>query len=334
MILNPAVEPGKFNPISDSSKELRKSTIKTYFNDLRPAEVSWSWIAQNIAVLRTVFDRLCGLAVTEGLVTPKRGFRLPEILSENEAERIVQAGANIRDQLLLGLLYGCGLTGHEACRLRWRDVLHNGRELHVAQSTRYMERLLSVPEPLRELLQLGARTCQPDDYIFRGRKEGSHLSHRMVEILVRNASRRAGIERPVCVMTLRHSYAVRRIENGIGLRQLQRELGHASIRTTERYEACLAPQLETHPFSEVRRRMAAELKSAGKELPAPPKHMVGGRRTPQTAPPLSNLKTVQLRKLRLPFDRPDGISPAKAFFNLVKSRLINGFCRKSPVRSP
>jgi len=76
-------------------------------------------------------------------------------------------------------------------------------------------------------------TCEPGDYVFRGRSNGAALSVRMVRIILRSACKRAGIERPVCVMSLRHSYAVRRLENGLNLRELQQELGHASVRTTD-----------------------------------------------------------------------------------------------------
>jgi len=310
----------------DRPMDVTSARVKSYLHAMRPSEVSWSWIAQNIAVIRMVFDRLCGLNVTDGLVTPRRGFHLPEILGENEAQRLVLAGTSIRDQLLLGLLYGCGLTGREASRLRWRDVRDKGARLHVAADTRYMERLLDVPKPLRELLRVGARACGPDDYVFRGRSEGTHLGTRMVEIAVRKAARDAGIERPVCVATLRHSYAVRRLENGVNLRQLQHELGHASIRTTERYERCLAPRLDRHPLSQVRRRMGKNHRHAPPATRHPSREM---RR-----PPLATLQTIDLRKLRLPFDRATGPSAATAFSRFLKDRLFGGFFKRATVRSP
>ena len=80
----------------------------------------------------------------------------------------------------------------------------------------------------RELLHTGKQTCEPDAYIFPGRAVGAHLAARTVESIVRRATERAGLLRPISVTTLRHSYLVRRLENGIDLRQLQHELGHAS----------------------------------------------------------------------------------------------------------
>jgi integrase/recombinase XerD len=51
-------------------------------------------------------------------VTPKRSFHLPEVLSGEEARALLAAAPTTRDQLLLGLLYGCGLKVGELCRLR------------------------------------------------------------------------------------------------------------------------------------------------------------------------------------------------------------------------
>ena len=75
----------------------------------------------NISVLRTVFDKLGGQELMEGIRTPKRGWQLPVILSESEVAQVLGAAPTLRDQLLLGLMYGCLLKVGEACSLRWGD---------------------------------------------------------------------------------------------------------------------------------------------------------------------------------------------------------------------
>jgi site-specific recombinase XerD len=288
---------------------------------LSDSRFSWSWTALHITVLRTVFDRLCGIPVARELATPRRPDRLPEIINEKEAEHLVRAGGTIRDQLLLGLLYGCGLTGSEAVALRWRDVVHRGARLHIEGSTRNMERVQPVPEALQDLLRAGVETCEPDDFIFRGRTEGRHLSTRMVEIVVRRACDRAQIPKPVCVSTLRHSYAVQRLENGVSLPRLQRELGHASIRTTERYRRCLAPRIENHPLRKVRALMGCsdETPAAESRRPSAARKGTG---------PLGSLRSIDLRNLRLPFQAPEDAGAAIVFFRLLKTRLLGGILRR------
>lgn len=308
--------------------DMSAAVARRFVEDLAGDYNSWSWIAMNISVLRNVFDRICALPVTEGLVTPKRGYRLPEILNESEASRLVQAGETIRDQLLLGLLYGCGITGSEAVGLRWCDVLENGSRLHIPTSTRYRERTLSVPDPLRPVLQAGIEACDPDAYVFRGRQRDTHLSTRMVEVIVRKAASAAQVHRPVCVMTLRHSYAVFRLEHGVNLRQLQEELGLTSIRTVERYKRCIAPTLDRHPLSEIRRRMAAMSGTAPTTSTAcrssrDPRHSS----VAPSSRPLSALATIDIRNLQLPLSPPEPHTPVVAFLLLMKDRLGSMFRR-------
>ena len=335
--------------------EVTPPRVRDFLHRIRESECSASWLAMNITALRVIFDRLCGRCVTASCVTPKRPFRLPEILSESEAERVVRAGQNIRDQLLLGLLYGCGLTGREAAGLRWGDVRSGGRKLHIAAGTRYLERVVRVPDAFREILQTGRDTCAPEDYVFRGRAAGKPITTRTIEMLVRKASSAAKVCRPVCVMTLRHSYAVHRLEAGVGLRQLQEELGHASIRSTDRYLRCVAPKLDRHPFSKVS-RLARKYGSAVGHCPCGSNSSVSGaparperrgmfsryrsavfgrqRRSEAGVRPLARLRSVDMHKLSLPLPPIDSPGPVEAFFRLMRSRLLGGILVRRSNASP
>jgi hypothetical protein len=181
--------------------------------------------------------------------------------------------------------------------------------LNIARTTRYLERVLTVPEPFRELLRAGAETCKPDDYIFRGRRTGTALSSRAVRFILRN------------------SYAVRRLENGLNLRELQQELGHASVRTTERYRFCLAPIVEDHPFSKVRKLQA-------RHAPSSPSQMSGLLPKPSHAPPLAGLETISLHRLRLPFAPECGDSRAALFLRFLVNRVFGNIVRLRKPRSP
>jgi site-specific recombinase XerD len=52
---------------------------------------------------------------------------------------------------------------------------------------------------------------------------------------VKRAAHRAGIDKRVTCHTLRHSFATTMLENGINIRMLQELMGHADVKTTERY---------------------------------------------------------------------------------------------------
>ena len=216
--------------------------IKAFINHLVDKQVSWSWQSTCVAVLRTTFDKLAGLSVTAGLVTPKRPLRLGDIVSSDDVARMIEALPTVRDRLIVGLLYGCGMKVGELSRLRWQDVNVDSRQLtiHFAGLTR--SRRISIPETLMPLLATGVRQCPAGDFIFQGTRKDKPLSDRMIERIVRRAALSAGLFKEVCCMTLRHSYAVAMLRQGSNPRQLQENLGHQSIKTTLNYQRYILPK--------------------------------------------------------------------------------------------
>ena len=65
------------------------------------------------------------------------------------------------------------------------------------------ERWLDLPPDLLPVLGVGFSHCPSDDYIFQGRVAGTHLSTRMVELIVRKAAKATDTLKTVTCMTLR-----------------------------------------------------------------------------------------------------------------------------------
>ena len=232
--------------------EINRDHIRAYLRHLARRGLSASWMATNLSVIRNVFDRFHGAEFTRNLRGPRSSSRLPHVISQDEMHAVLEAAESLRDRLLLGLMYGCGLKVGEACRLRWRHIDIASGAIAVHNEVHARTRHLPIPRSLLPILREGATTCPGDAWIFQGRKAGAHLSVRMAEYLVHRASRAAGMGVPVTSMTLRHSFAVHCLEGQSNIREVQEALGHLRLETTMIYTRLMLPDGAESPLDRLR----------------------------------------------------------------------------------
>ncbi len=107
--------------------EITPEDVRNYLELLVDGGASSSHVSNVLASLRAAFDKMCGLDITRGMMTPRKPSRLPVILSSSEVKRILHAAPSLRDKLLLGLMYASGLRVSEVVALKWVDIDFDGR---------------------------------------------------------------------------------------------------------------------------------------------------------------------------------------------------------------
>jgi len=223
--------------------------------------------ARLLSTLRSFFKFLVteGLAPadpTATLVAPKRGRKLPVILTVDQVCRLLDSvsgsrPADLRDRAMLEILYGCGCRVSELCGLDVTDLDFSEGALLLRGKGR-KQRLVPVGEPAlrccERYLGLGRPSLEGKSAtgaLFLNQR-GGRLSRVSVWNLIKRTGGLVGLPSALSPHTLRHSYATHLLEGGADLRVVQELLGHADISTTEIYthidRAWLTTAwLEAHP---------------------------------------------------------------------------------------
>ncbi len=172
---------------------LTREDVRCYLEFLVDAGASVSQVGNHLSAIRAAFDKMCGYTVTLGLQSPRRGKRLPMVLSAEEVTRLLQAAPSLRDKLLIGLMYATGMRVSEVCRLKWRDLDFDRRVVNIWEGKGRTDRQVMLPVSFEPLLRELSKTFQPGDYLFPGERTGRHLSPRSAERAMERAVKIAGI---------------------------------------------------------------------------------------------------------------------------------------------
>jgi integrase/recombinase XerD len=206
--------------------------------------------ARRLSALKSFFKWL----MMEGMIeenpcdmtdAPKLGTYLPDVLSVEEVEAVMEAidtstHLGLRDRAIIETLYGCGLRVSEAVGLHISNLYLDEGFIKV-QGKGSKERLVPIGDMAADAIMayLEVRENFPydrnnDDVLFLNRY-GKSLSRVSMFKTVKTAVLLAGIRKEVSPHTFRHSFATHLVENGADLRVVQEMLGHESITTTEIY---------------------------------------------------------------------------------------------------
>ena len=209
------------------------------FTDRKLEAVS---VAQQVSALRFFFLKTLKRPwLVDDMPVPKQPIRLPEVLSREEVERLIQSAASPLHRIWLLLLYATGIRREELVQLKIGDIDSDRMLLRIRQGKGKKDRnVMLSPRLLQELRDYWrAANPKPQTYLFPSK--GPHpngdvpMTSKSVWDAVRQAAARAGLDKRVHPHTLRHCFATHLLESGTDLRSIQLLLGHADIKTTSRY---------------------------------------------------------------------------------------------------
>jgi integrase/recombinase XerC len=198
---------------------------------------SWRGLFDWMARGREVAANPCA-----GVRAPKAARRLPEVLSPDDAVRLVTVADDSdlgpRDRALFELAYSCGLRVSELTGLDLDSVDARTGEARVTGKGS-KTRIVPVGAPalvaLAAWLEKRARFAKPAEMALFVGRSGRRLAPREVQRRIKRWAAAAGLEVDVHPHMLRHSFASHLLQSSGDLRAVQEMLGHASISSTQVY---------------------------------------------------------------------------------------------------
>ena len=173
--------------------------------------------------------------VIEKIHRPKRAHILPNVLSKEEVKLILEAHSNVKHKMMLSMLYSCGLRCGELLALQPAHIDSKRNIVLLKNSKGKKDRIVPLSPKILEMLREYFKLFKPVTYLFEGQTAGNPYDSRSLQMVLKQALKKANVKKPVTLHWLRHSYATHLLESGTDLRYIQELLGHNSSKTTEIY---------------------------------------------------------------------------------------------------
>ena len=158
-------------------------------------------------------------------------------LSDDEALRLTNACADdVRQMVTAALLTGCRYG--EIAALKCGDFDPDSDTLYIATSKSGKPRHIVLTDEGSEFFTQASTGRPKDEIAFRRSTGGAWgRTHQYRPLL--EACENAGINPPASFHVLRHTYASRLAMNGVPMKVIAEQLGHADTRITEKHYAHL-----------------------------------------------------------------------------------------------
>jgi len=199
-------------------------------------KVSWSSFNQAVCGLRFLYETTLQRPwAVRHIPFGKRPKKLPVVLSNEEASRLLQCIDNPKHRAVILTSYAAGLRLREATHLRVADIDGNRAQIRICCGKGSKERIVPASPRLLSELREYWKLTRPRNYLFPGRTPDVPLSSATVQKAYKLALAKAGIKKAATPHTMRHSWATGMLEAGVDLLTISKLLGHSSFVTTMIY---------------------------------------------------------------------------------------------------
>lgn len=239
------------NNLDKSPREIELDELENFLEWINQLGMTPSSQARIISGLKSFYrfclqEEISKTDPTALLEAPKLAKHLPDVLSYNEIEKIINSidlstTEGTRNKAIIETLYSCGLRVSELVNLKLSCLYFEVGYVRITGKGD-KERLVPIGSSAIKSIKFYLDYIRShvavlpgnEDIAFLNRR-GKKLSRVMIFMIIKELAKKASITKNISPHTFRHSFATHLVEGGADLRAVQEMLGHESITTTEIY---------------------------------------------------------------------------------------------------
>ncbi|MCR5113708.1 MAG: site-specific tyrosine recombinase XerD [Acholeplasmatales bacterium] len=235
----------------EDEEDVTREDINKYIMSLKRKNLSQQSIARKIIAIKEFHKWLFKTDETksnpaENIDTPKGEKKLPEVLSVDEVDRMINSidgkePLDLRNRAMIELMYSSGLRISELLDMKLSDIHWNDQYISVRGGKGNKDRQVPFGDYARAAVRnyitdgRGALLKEKNSNLLFVNYKGEGLSRQAVFKYIKKLASDNGITKEISPHTLRHSFATHLLQNGTDLRVIQELLGHEDISTTQIY---------------------------------------------------------------------------------------------------
>lgn len=254
---------GKYTQLYTEDLQLKnysENTIKNYVNQVKlfleyfegsatkPSEISERKIKEWLLLANSINGRKHRISAVKlfykftikqplkfrNIEYPKSEKKLPQVLSQDEVQKMFDCCQNIKHKVILALLYSCGLRVSELINLQWTNIVRNRMVINILNGKGKKDRQVMLPEVVIPLLERYWRVYKTKTYVLCGQFTEKYSATSVNQVIKQTAAK-AGIKKRVWTHQMRHNCFTHMVENGTDINLIQKLAGHNSVKTTMMY---------------------------------------------------------------------------------------------------
>lgn len=219
--------------------KINDDDVVYYLEYLYKLEYNKNTISRKLSSLRSFYNYLVNNDVISynyfnNHKNPKKDKLLPKYLRDEDVKVMYDKCKNVRDKLILELLFVTGIRVSELVNIKINDINFNNREIKILGKGSKERIVIFSNNCLNNINDYLSSRNKVSNYLIIN-KDGNKISTTSIRNILNKIKLISGVRTKITPHMLRHTFATDMLNNGADLVSVKKLLGHESLDTTSIY---------------------------------------------------------------------------------------------------